>query len=638
MGVAFFTLFFVPLIFAPNLTDSLELPKLAALLISLAVGLFIITKRGTPVTYHKTLYIVFGLFILQALISAIFSWDIGTSLFGLYTRWTSSVLFYGIWIFSIIIFIQAIDTDDKYWFLFRTSIATAFAVSLFAIAQYFGFAFYVGLDAPVRSLIPSFLGNPNFSAMYVAAILPAAIWAYSRSTATASRLYYFAVLGSSVVAIGLFNSRGAIAAVVVSGAMLVLGGLVQGNRRRLAAVSAVVTVVMIAVFSLLFAANRPMVLQRTIALSGAEITPRIQVVQRSWEFIKDSPLVGVGLGNFYLAYEKFLNINTVNYENFDDAHNIFLHLAVNGGIPLLILYLIIILMALRWGWTLWRRTGNTIYLVILSAIVSWHISAAFNPVVIPCWVLLAFLLAGIYRHHTFLAILLPAPVRYASRLKALLFIAIAVAIILNDYLSLFPGNFYYSKQYDKTIRYARAAVILNPLNNGVMRYWIRSRMQLGQDPAQTARLIDFYYKTHPLSSRTDWNASVLYYNLYHQTNNPQDLQSAYDYGDKAIQRAPDFAALYFYASYIRYQQKDYLNATRYLDKAIAVKSDELSYWSLRAMIAKETGDRAGVIAALEQAQKIQFTSPAYKQVLERAKAEPDVSKIQIPIQFAEPDI
>ncbi len=638
IGVTFFIVLFLPLVFSPWMADSLELPKLAILLISLAAGIFILTTSGKTIRYNKRLYIIFGLFILQALLSTIFSWDIGTSLFGLSTRWTSSLLFYSAWIAAIIIFIQAIETDAQYWFLIKTGIVTVLAINLFAIAQSFGFAYYPGLDPTIRSLVPSFLGNPNFSAMYVAALLPLAVVAYARATTATTRVYYIAVLASSIVALGLFNSRGAIIAGAVSGGILTLGGLIYRSHRRVAVAAMITTVFLLVVSGALLLASRPQIVQNTVALTGADASQRILVWQRSLEFVHAHPMFGVGPGNFYLAYQKYLNLAIPNFENFDDAHNIFLHLAVNVGLPMLVLYLILIVLGLWWGWRLWKSTNNPVYLALFASVISWQISASFNPVVIPCWILLALLLVGIYRHNVPLTLFLPRFVRYVFRVKAVFLIVIVLAFGLNDYLTLAAGNYYYAKQYDQSIRYGRIATALDPFNHGVMRYWIGSRIMLKQDPSKTNRLVSWFYWLHPMSSRPVWSASILEYRLYRQTNDPQYLHLAYDYVDRSLALTPDYGPLCFYAAYIHYQTKDNATAISYIERAIKIAPNELIYWSLLAKIDQQTGNRDGTIRALERAAAIQRDSRAYKQVLKNAKSEADVQKIQIPINFSEPDI
>jgi putative inorganic carbon (HCO3(-)) transporter len=97
-----------------------------------------------------------------------------------------------------------------------------------------------------------------------------------------------------------------------------------------------------------------------LAATGAErnVTIRFEIWQRALEMVRDHPWTGVGLNTFSLVANARYRLFSASPEEvlqLTHAHNAFLQVAVDLGIPGLVAYVALLLDLVLAGWIVWRR-------------------------------------------------------------------------------------------------------------------------------------------------------------------------------------------------------------------------------------------------------------------------------------------
>lgn len=96
----------------------------------------------------------------------------------------------------------------------------------------------------------------------------------------------------------------------------------------------------------------PMLRNRFLSIFSLEANKvRIDQYISSIEMIKDHPITGIGPNNFSIVYPDYRVPNAVE-NNHPYSHNIFLNITIETGVPGIILYLLIILLIIKMGWSI----------------------------------------------------------------------------------------------------------------------------------------------------------------------------------------------------------------------------------------------------------------------------------------------
>jgi hypothetical protein len=137
--------------------------------------------------------------------------------------------------------------------------------------------------------------------------------------------------------------------------------------------------------------------KQTLALNDTNTSLRFYVWDIASRAISAHPLVGVGLGDFLDYYEISAGKNLASQSQaFDDPHNLFLYQASAGGLPFAIMFLLLLLSGI---WQATKRffiSGDSLFLGLAGGILAWYVAAAFNPISVSNYIILAPLLAGAY--------------------------------------------------------------------------------------------------------------------------------------------------------------------------------------------------------------------------------------------------
>lgn len=628
---------FVPLVFANYLNDNIETPKLALWILCLGVAAVVWVKQKQQAKVNYPLTILLVILVLWSVISTIFSLDVINSLFGLYGRFTSSVLFYAVWAITVLLLVSDL-TRDKLTFLLKTLVLTGTAVAVFGIVQSYGIAYYAGLDEPVRPLVPSFLGNPNFSSMFIASILPFSLLFLIQQPGLRSRAYYATTSVFMIIGLALFGSRGSLAATLAGLAVMVVIGLALRLGRNFIIGTALGLVITGVVAGLFLQATRPAVVGKTLEFSETTVEARFAAWDDAVNIIHRYPVLGAGPGNFFIAFNEQANSVFSNSERFDDAHNLLLHLAVNGGIVLAVVFIAVVVMALWQGWQNLRATMDPIYLALLAATVAWLISASFNPVVVGCWLLLAVLIAGLLLNVQRITVTLPKPAKITLVVIGIIAILAPLSFVASDALAFQATAAYGNRNWAKAATMAKWSLYFNPTNPTVPAYWAAGRIKSEQDVHKTEHLISYLVKLHPRSPRVQHLAATLYYLLLRQTSDVRYIPRIESSLEEAIRLEPNQSFINSHIAYIYYKLGQQDKALHYTRQALIADDNQFYSWVLLAQISLQHGDKLAFRHAVEQAYRLQPQVVLLKKTMDQADKQDNLEGINFPVTFPEPDI
>jgi O-antigen ligase len=224
-GLLALAVFVIPLAFSYYAYENFESVKFSLFLLCTggAFAAFALANKGRTiiVKYNKYFYALLLAFFLWAVISSIFSLDFVYSLIGFYYRYTSGLLFYAVFLVFLLLLMQLLDAG-RLEYLLKILVLDAFLVALVSYLQSFGWIFYSGLGASAFVRGPSLLGNPDFSAMFLAALLPITVYFFIKSGRLWPRVYYGVVAFSIIVANLILASRATLIAMAIS-ALVALG-------------------------------------------------------------------------------------------------------------------------------------------------------------------------------------------------------------------------------------------------------------------------------------------------------------------------------------------------------------------------------------------------------------------------------
>jgi O-antigen ligase len=243
------------------------------------------------------------------------------------------------------------------------------------------------------------VGDPNgLAAVLVAGLAISAAVASMRSLLPVIRIAAMITCALSVAGILLSVSRGGLIAL---GVALVASVVVAGRwRARMGAVMMVVVLSSVAYFSVYASAS---VRDHLTANNGG--SGRTDIWTIGWRMVQAHPLNGVGAGNFSIASPHYLlrpGLTTHAQYVLDSpkvAHNTYLEILAEGGIPALILFLGIIAASLRCiqlAWRAFRDSGDSemelLAYALFSGLIGFLVAAFFlsqehNK---QLWILLAF--------------------------------------------------------------------------------------------------------------------------------------------------------------------------------------------------------------------------------------------------------
>ncbi len=338
----------VPCLFTTRLRDVFVVPKLAALWVLLIAGLVLVAvsplvrlPTGRPLRWCPAVDIAGISFVVLTVLATAFSTDRHQSLFGerLQYQGLLTVLLYG----GLFLLARHVIVDARRLTLLLSGItAGAAVVAGYAVLQ------KAGLDPLWKGFLPdgrvfSTFGQPNALAAYlVIALAPACHLA--RVTRGAARAVVLVAAAGIVGALLLTLSRGGFVGLVAL--MVVPLGVLL--RRRLA--SAVAGAVVVAsACALLVPAVRSAFSSRRGSQGRLSAENHLDQWRVAGRIALDHPLLGTGPETFPDVFPRYSHAvlspeRAAYFDSFrvESAHNVYLTMAANIGLPALLAYFVLV--------------------------------------------------------------------------------------------------------------------------------------------------------------------------------------------------------------------------------------------------------------------------------------------------------
>jgi O-antigen ligase len=638
-----FTIFIIPLVFCLYTYENFETAKFSLFLVLTGASLLLFLKRQTKnklAVRYSTVFIWLLLSCLAfAVLSTTGSIDKIYSLFGFYYRFTSSLVFYFIYFIFLFLLFQVLD-ENRYVFLLKTLTFTSLLIAIISCLESLGIGYYAGLivDGFIRP--PGLLGNPDFTGMFLVTALPFVVYLFQKCRSFYGRVYYalcgvFTVLASLVLA-----SRGSLVALAVGMIFAVIMLAVYTQKRKVLFGLLILSSLAVIFGGLFLSVSRPLAISAALNESDANVTLRVYAWEVSLKGLAEYPLLGSGPGTFALTFERNRpSLLAGDTGVFDDAHNLFLQLAVTTGLPFALLFFSLIFYAGFRGIKQFRQTKDYLVLSGLTALVIWTVAVCFNPVVVSMYILLALILAGLlfpYSEEHLVSFI--SWQKITAGCIAVFFIAAGLCLLTGEYVFSFADRAYLNENYSEAYKLSNLALHINPTNQLYYAYKAGSEIYLDKNLTMVVRDINNTRSLHPLQAASYAEISNLYDILYQQTGNKIYLQIAILNLQKSLAIDPFYPDRYGQMALYFYLLDDLGQAQRDLNYDLDFESSSFPSWILMAKIYQSENQRSSTINVLEQALKIMPGSNQLRYILEIASHTKDIKSLPIQLFVPRPDL
>src|SRR3989344_2709918 len=256
-----------------------------------------------------------------------------------------------------IMLISVFKSESDWRRFFYSSIFVSFIISIYSYLQFTGSLEIHQSDVRLDAT----LGNATYLAIYLVFHLFLLAYYLFKEERVWVRSFFAFIFFMEIPVVFLTATRGAVLGLLGGAALFVLlmVWLDAGRRSKILAAS-VIGVILILVGAFFAFRNTDFVRGNYVLVRFADISPQEQTVKSRFtiwsmalEGFKEHPLLGVGLENFNLVFNKYYKPRLWPQEPWlDRAHNVFFDWLASGGILGLISYLGIFGSAI---YLLWRR-------------------------------------------------------------------------------------------------------------------------------------------------------------------------------------------------------------------------------------------------------------------------------------------
>lgn len=640
-GLVFLCAVLIPLAFDVYNFESFEIIKFGLLLLLVGgMGLIFfkrLSSQGAELRVNRIFLGALGIFLFWALLASLSAWDKNYAFFGFYPRLTNGFLFYFLWA-ALFLFLSALSFAQLS-LLLRVLFFCSGLVALWGLLQSVGFGYYNGPTTEFFSRsAPSFLGNPNFSSMFVAALLPLGFALFSLAKTFAARAYYGLSLFVQVWGVVIFASRGALLAL---GAGLMLSFIFSlfaykslPKKFSLVFLAGLCLTFLLAGGFLNF--TRPGTVTASLSLNETNINQRFNIWNLAWQSLKAKPVIGYGLGNFELVFEKFRPLSLVKNGFFDDPHNLFLYLAVSGGVLFCLLFLFLVAYPAYLALKPLAKSSPpeaVLTLGLLGSIVAWLTAAFFTPVVIACYVLLAFLVSGLFtRAQTFRLPYLKLGRALAAGICGLL-VVWGLCFLTAEHLFFGSIRTYNAGNFLKAHKLVQAAIYLNPSNSIYYEYQAASAIRAHLPASVIDRELGLFSLFHQQRGYSHTLlANLNYLRLYEERDlayKPLILQNL----QQAISRDPEAANNYFLLAQYQFVFADLKAAEQAEKKGLGLDAKNFEALMFLAKIYQYQNNRAELVSSLQRAADVDPANPALDNLIKLARTTSDLSSLPFQISL-----
>jgi|GEM_PF-3748876 O-antigen ligase/Tfp pilus assembly protein PilF len=565
---------FVPLVFSNFTYEKFETVKIV--LFSILVGAALFSKK--TIVIGKPLAIGLGFFLLFGLVCTMFSPDKYYSFFGRNYIWMG-FYFFIVWSLFLILLVSEMSRE-KLLTLLKIVVVVGLLNSIWSIFQTFGFGskdvYLMGFL--VRST--GFLGNPNFTAMFLACSVIFAVYFWAESKDYKAKLAYGINTFVLIWGIMFLASRGAILGLAASLAAALYMSLLSKNWRfsRYIVFGLLLSLTLYVLFTPLVRGDE----FATPYISEQNIVQRVETWSSALALASKHPFTGVGWGNY------------------DEVHNVFLNFLVIGGIPLLLSFVGL------FGWMLWsvrrqflpQAEDSLLDQVLLSSLAGFVVSACFNPVSSAVWLLPAVIFAGLLRTTSFSKNL---NLKIGTPIGAILFL-LGLIFLLNQCLLFFGLKAEDRHQYNQAQKFLNWSLKIDPNDGQAQSNLARTEAALGTNNQQAEADTEKIIRLHPGNASGYVQAGAVFHQLFTKTGNENYYQKSLENLKIGTNLNPYNNGGFLAAEY-GYEKGDYQAAMDFLNFGLTNKPDAET-WLLLANIYVKTGNDKAAADALLRAYKV----------------------------------
>lgn len=274
--------------------------------------------------------------VVAATLATVFSANVTKSIWSNFERMEGLITY--LHLFGYFLVLTGLFQTKQIWHrFFATSVGVSAAVSLYALAQFFGRAEIhqsgVRLDAT--------LGNATYLAVFMLfnIFLAAFLWLQAGTAKPVKWLYGASIILNIFV---LYNTatRGAILGALAGLAVVaLLAVILKSGRSRKIGTGAIIALAVLA--GGFWLARDSQIIQSSpvlsrfagISLDDTTTQSRFLIWQMALKGVADRPILGWGPGNFQLVFSQYYNPAMCRQEPwFDRAHNVFIDWLVTTGV------------------------------------------------------------------------------------------------------------------------------------------------------------------------------------------------------------------------------------------------------------------------------------------------------------------
>ncbi len=375
-----FLLFFFSLCVISS-TFSIAVSQLTLGVSVLLFLIIIIIKKEFPYYAElKWFYKIVGLFIVWMIISSLFSSTPFKSLMALKDEWLFLIIPIGIFL------TVKLKSRQNIIAVFSSIIIL---ISIYGVAQFFtGINFFsndVMLKAPMYGYRISGFSSfgvtlGNFFSVAGIFLATYALFGYASFPKRRFLLFLISGLSAMLMAVLTFSRAPILAIVLVTILVVILMG------KRWWKQGLVFTIVLLGLLAFLPGIQERFVNEFDKEYSGVYEGGRVYIWKNSLKLIADNPLFGVGVGNFKESYATYIPSEALENRKVSSAHNDFIDIAANTGIPGFVLYVLLWLSVLGCFWKKYHNDKNisieqkAILLAVICGSVCFGIISMFHGV------------------------------------------------------------------------------------------------------------------------------------------------------------------------------------------------------------------------------------------------------------------
>ena len=338
--------------------DPINVPKLAVITLGgfITLGALLINAKTLFARKHLLIQVLIGLFVLDLIIVLSFA---GTNpyqeFFGTYGRSTGFVAYVAL---ASLMLGSVVVASAKYVSTFARFLLTAGGLSIG-----YGLVQALGAD-PIKwvnqySPVIGFLGNPNFQSSFVGFSGVLAFgFICAQGVKNSWRIGYVAYLLFAIFVIIKTDSQQGL--LVLAGGIVIVGIIwISHSRFKVATIPALAVSGIGVVFVALGSLNSGPLAS---LLYKASVTYRGDYWRAGWKMTVEHPLLGVGLDSYGDWYRRARTLEATLRRGpevtSNAAHNVLLDFSSNGGFPLALIYLALMVLVVISGIKLLKRSNS----------------------------------------------------------------------------------------------------------------------------------------------------------------------------------------------------------------------------------------------------------------------------------------